>query len=382
MKTLDFPFHFGTVATGEFFYDRKDECAALHDEIAGGQNVVLYAPRRYGKTSLAMRVAEEWKRDGFTCLYFDLMRVDSLDEFLRDYADAALAAEGRTERGLRAILSALASLRPKLTLGDDGKPSLEIDFGHHGATAKSLAEVLALPETLSSGKRRIVVVFDEFQEIAALSRRVPAERVFRSVIQHQQWTRYVFLGSKTHLLRRMFDDRTRPFYRSATPMVLGKPPEEESRAFLRNRFRAAGMSLPASVADAILKVSENVPYHLQAVALRTWASARRRASDKPSTDDVATAVENLVDLHRETFEATAASLSETQRRLLSAIARDPVARFDAAWRERHFLPGTTTLGSASAKLLEAGLIERGENGWSIADPIHARYLRGSAVQLL
>lgn len=185
MNTQTFPFHFGTVVSGDFFYDRAVEGRALHDEIVGGQNVVLYAPRRYGKTSLAMRVAEEWKRDGFICLYFDLMRVDSLDDFLREYADAALAAEGRTERGFRAVLSALASLRPKLSLGEDGKPVLELDFGPRGVSAKSLAEVLDLPERLSSEDRRIVVLFDEFQEIAILSRHVPAERIFRSVIQHQ-----------------------------------------------------------------------------------------------------------------------------------------------------------------------------------------------------
>ena len=52
MNTQTFPFHFGTVVSGDFFYDRAAESRALHDEIVGGQNVVLYAPRRYGKTSL------------------------------------------------------------------------------------------------------------------------------------------------------------------------------------------------------------------------------------------------------------------------------------------------------------------------------------------
>ena len=382
MNTQTFPFHFGTVVSGDFFYDRAAESRALHDEIVGGQNVVLYAPRRYGKTSLAMRVAEEWKRDGFICIYFDLMRVDSLDDFLREYADAALAAEGRTERGFRAVLSALASLRPKLSLGEDGKPVLELDFGPRGVSAKSLAEVLALPERLSSEDRHIVVLFDEFQEIAVLSRHVPAERIFRSVIQHQKRTRYVFLGSKTHLLRRMFDDRAKPFYRSATPIVLGKPPMEESRAFLTDRFRSVRMKLPDAVADAILSTSDNIPYYLQAVALRTWMAASRRGVPAPGKEDVETALDDLVGLHRATYEATASALSETQRRLLSAIARDPVARFDADWRARHFLPGTTTLGSAATKLLNAGLIERGDSCWLIADPIHARYLRETGVRIL
>ena len=46
------------------------------------------------------------------------------------------------------------------------------------------------------------------------------------------------------------------------------------------------------------------------------------------------------------------------------------------------LPGTTTLGSAATKLLNAGLIERGDSCWLIADPIHARYLRETGVRIL
>ena len=99
LKNNDFPFHFGTVASGDFFYDRSDDAVKLHDLVAGGQNVVLYAPRRYGKSSLALKVAESWKKDGFICIYFDLMRVESMDEFIRSYANAAIAAEGRTEHG-------------------------------------------------------------------------------------------------------------------------------------------------------------------------------------------------------------------------------------------------------------------------------------------
>lgn len=382
MDKQDFPFHFGTVVSGDLFYDREADARNLHDLVAGGQNVVLYAPRRYGKSSLVLKVAEDWKKDGFVCIYFDLMRVESLDEFLRAYADAALAAEGRTERGLRAILAALASLRPRLTVGDDGKPSLELDFGRKGPTTKSLEEVLALPEALSSARRRIVVVFDEFQEIAALSRRVPAERIFRSAIQRQTRTRYVFLGSKTHLMRRMFNDRARPFYNAASTIVLGKPPEAESRAFLLARFREAGMPVPDIVADAIVRESGGVPYYVQAIALQTWLVARRRGAKRPAEADVAAALDELVEIHREVYEAVSASLGETARRLLSSLAKEPTARFDADYRARHFLPGATTIASALAKLVEAGYVEKDASGCRVSDPFHARYLRAAPARVL
>ncbi len=382
MTTTDFPFHFGTVASGDYFYERAEDAVKLYDLVAGGQNVVLYAPRRYGKSSLAMKAAEAWKKEGFVCIYFDLMRVESIDEFIRSYANAAIAAEGRTEHGIRTILSTLASVRPKITVDDDGRPVIELDFGRKGPAAKSLEEVLSLPETLSSEKRRIIVIFDEFQEVATLSRHLPAERIFRSVIQHQRKTRYLFLGSKTHLMRRMFNDRTRPFYNSASTMQLPKPPEDESAAFLRTRFRSTGMEIPEEVVEKIIRASDNIPYYIQAVALHTWLSANRRGDGKPTTADVAIALDELVGMQRDVYEAIAERLGETSRRILSSLAQEPTMRFDADYRARHALPGTTTIGSALTKLVNDGLVEKDARGCRIADPLHSLYLRASAARVL
>ena len=382
MTTGDFPFHFGTVASGDYFYDRAEDAVKLHDLVAGGQNVVLYAPRRYGKSSLAMKAAEAWKKDGFVCIYFDLMRVESIDEFIRSYANAAIAAEGRTEHGIRTILATLASVRPKITVGDDGRPAIELDFGRKGPAAKSLEEVLSLPETLSSEKRRIIVIFDEFQEVATLSRHLPVERIFRSVIQHQRKTRYLFLGSKTHLMRRMFNDRTRPFYNSASTMQLPKPSKDESATFLRTRFRSTGMEIPDEVVEEIIRASDNIPYYIQAVALHTWLSANRRGDGNPTTADVAMALDELVGMQRDVYEAIAERLGETARRILSSLAQEPTARFNADYRARHALPGTTTIGSALTKLLNDGLVEKDARGCRIADPLHSLYLRAAAARVL
>ena len=58
MKTN--PFVYGKEVSGENFYDRKEDFEMLVSTLAGGSaNVVLYAPRRYGKTSLAKKALEE-----------------------------------------------------------------------------------------------------------------------------------------------------------------------------------------------------------------------------------------------------------------------------------------------------------------------------------
>ena len=46
------PFRFGPLALDEAFTDRQDEIGSLVADARNGQDVVVFAPRRYGKSSL------------------------------------------------------------------------------------------------------------------------------------------------------------------------------------------------------------------------------------------------------------------------------------------------------------------------------------------
>ena len=46
------PFRFGQIVDGELFCNRKAEIKQITTDLESGQSIVLYSPRRYGKTSL------------------------------------------------------------------------------------------------------------------------------------------------------------------------------------------------------------------------------------------------------------------------------------------------------------------------------------------
>ncbi|MGB9613743.1 MAG: hypothetical protein ACPL4K_06205 [Candidatus Margulisiibacteriota bacterium] len=58
------PFYFGKEVTGEAFTNRKSEVKELLSDIEQGLNIIIYSPRRYGKTSLIKEVLEIAKRRG------------------------------------------------------------------------------------------------------------------------------------------------------------------------------------------------------------------------------------------------------------------------------------------------------------------------------
>lgn len=247
-------------------------------------------------------------------------------------------------------------------------------------SATSIAEVLDLPEKLAHdlGDKPIVVAFDEFQEVAELSKEFPMEKIFRSCIQAHKNVRYVFLGSKTHLMKRMFGDATRPFYNSALPMPLRKPPEAESLEFLTSRFRDAGIALSAELAEEILSTSENIPYYLQAIASLTFERTTDGKRTEVLPDDVSAAVDDFLGINAELYDERLCGLSDAKRALIEALAREPVAKFDEGYRQRHRLPVTSTLHTALGELVDTGLVDRTPEQIRLADPLFAHYISGTS----
>ena len=56
IRTPANPFRFGRLALDEAFADREKSAQDLKVDALNGQDVVIFAPRRYGKTSLGLAV--------------------------------------------------------------------------------------------------------------------------------------------------------------------------------------------------------------------------------------------------------------------------------------------------------------------------------------
>ena len=383
MKTKSNPFRFGSAVSGDQYYDRAEVGDALYRAIAGGSsNVVLYAPRRYGKTSLVKQAIERWADDGFVCIYFDMMKVDSVETFCEKYAAAVHAACGRSENIIRLLGSLLSRLRPKLSVDESGSANLELDIASRRFTVSDLEDVLNLPERMFGGKRTVAVIFDEFQEISEMSGDIPLEGAFRGCIQHHRSVRYVFLGSKTHLLKRMFGSHSRPFYNSARILHLDKPSEDESRVFVKSRFASVGIKAPDAQVERILKMTRNIPYYLQALSSEAYEVALARGGKSISAADVAAATASLGEMRREQYEMIMDGLSVAQRHLLCALAEFPVRRFDDRYRRRYGLGQSSTVHGALEKLVNKGHVEKTDEGYSVGDPFFARYLTAKPYEVM
>ena len=82
------PFRYGALAFDEAFTDRERELRELKSDIRNGQDVVIFAPRRYGKSSLVLRAVAELRRQGVLTAQVDLMTTPTREKLAEKLAKA------------------------------------------------------------------------------------------------------------------------------------------------------------------------------------------------------------------------------------------------------------------------------------------------------
>ena len=376
MADMQNPFNYLQFARGDRFYDRSEVRKDLRSRFLSGQtNVVLYGPRRYGKSSLVAELTDDLEKEGIPCVTIDILKLPSISLFISAYTQKVYRKLAPIKFELRRLSEFLKSLRPKLTLGANGETGFSFDAVGAEIGSEALSEVLDLPHRLLPKGKRAVIVFDEFQEVGELLPNDQFERVMRSVIQNHDNVSYIFLGSRHHMLRRMFTDHNRPFYKSALTALLDKPPLEDSLRFVISRFKCGGITIDNSCAAQLVARADNIPYFIQQIGFEVYRQTSDRGKRMVGEKAVVEAFENLAGLNRDQYEQLILTFSTAQRKLLVALAKERTHEFDELYRKRHELGPSSTVNSSKRKLIEDGHIEAYEGLNAVADPFFAEYLR-------
>ena len=373
---MENPFNYLQFATGDRFYDREEIRKDLKSRFLSGQtNVVLYGPRRYGKSSLVAELTADLEKAGIPCVMLDIVKVPSIELFAAAYVQKVYRKLAPVKFELQKLGGFLKSIRPKLTLDASGEIGVVLDRADREFGSEELTEILDLPQKLLGKGRRAVVVFDEFQEVGDLLPDDRFERVMRSVIQGHTQVSYIFLGSRYHMLRRMFTDHNRPFYKSALTVFLAKPPVEDSIRFVMARFKSGGLQIDENMAAMLVAKAENIPYFVQQIGFEVFRAVGEGSRKTVAEGDILSAYARLAGLNRDQYEQLMLTFSVAQRKLLVALAREATREFDDAYRNRHQLGPSSTVNSSKRKLMEDGHIEQFATECRIADPFFAEFLR-------
>jgi uncharacterized protein len=368
------PFKYGPIALDDSFTDRDAEIDELATDALNGQDVVVFAPRRFGKTSLVHRTAQRLTTERALVAEVDLWVTPSKEKLAarlaREIADI-LGISGKAKEIARVFGS--LRIRPIVTVEDDGSFAFSFAAGHSAADIDDTVERLLrlLGETAASRKRPVVLILDEFQEIVEIDPGLT--KLMRSVFQEQPEVAHIYLGSKRHLMERIFNDQNEPFWRSAKRIELGPIPADEFKPFVRAGFRHNDRDITDGVVDRVLEITGGHPYATQQLCYFLWAET----PEGGAADDerLESALSRLLISEHTHFSDLWDRATGNQRILLSALAGEPGRPQTSDYQTRHGLRGSSITQKTIDALVRQELVAKHDGFVVISEPFLADWIR-------
>ena len=318
------PFYTGIRIPDRYFCDREKETESIIGMIENGNNIVLKAGRRIGKSSLILHVLnQERVLKNYNTLYVDLFGTKNYDDFHLSFQNKILNApfaratriKKDFERMLKGIKVSLGSVDP-LT-GRLSLPSI--------GTTPAQTPRIPLDELFSfleNTKKRNIVVFDEFQQIEYYPERMAG--ILRSYVQQMNNTKFIFSGSSKHMLNTMFTNYNQPFYKSSSNIDLDIIGYDTYEHFVRGCFEEYGKAISPDAIRFVydLFLGETAP--MQELMNNVFGSLPQNEEAGPP--EVRKSVNSILDSRDETFRALLNGIDkEKTRNTLYCIAAQGIA---------------------------------------------------------
>ncbi len=373
MKKRHNPFQIRELPVDGPFCNRTKELAGLISYANSGAAVVVYSPRRYGKTSLIRRVQAELAKQGTLTVFCDFFGVTTADDIAHRLARSVFELTRSREPLFKKAMRLFSGFRPVLKPDESGTFSLTVEtVGRKVDPLERLEETLrALEEFTAGNEPRVNVALDEFQEITEVADSFKIEALLRQYVQKLRCS-FFFIGSRRRLLLDMFNQRNRPFYQSAINMVLPPLPLDEFGLFLSGLFRDGGMACSEADGVQLATLTGGHPYYTQKLCFFLYENEAEAITEPLMSQ----ALEELLANETPVFEAMIQGLASRQIALARALAVEETGSvFAVDYMARHDLGSSGGIQGALKKLTRLDMIEKQPNGqWKVADPIFKRWL--------
>jgi hypothetical protein len=368
------PFVFGKIVKGRSFLNRREERRELITEIENHANIILYAPRRYGKTSLVLKSFEDLKRKrkSFAGLVIDFYSINTKEKFILNLTNAYAKNSGFTfNKLLKFLKNSIQDISPSVEIDQFGNPKINIQFNRR-TTDRIFEEVIDLPKKLADSGKLVSVFFDEFQEIVKLNGK-NFQKELRAAIQHHDNVSYIFSGSKYHLFTDIFQNRDNPLYHIGKTISIQPIEARYYTQFILKEFQTINQKFDRNAASEIYRIATGIPYYVQMLAHETFNLALLNKNTKP-LELVNRAIENIIANKNEEFLLLFESLNRSSKITLDTIIQTEGRELFRKEILSEFRIAASTLNKALSTLIEKGIIYKSESTYSFQDVFFKKWL--------
>lgn len=356
------PFKFGSIVDGPYFTNRVKEIEQIRQLLQSQNHLILISPRRYGKTSLMMKVVGKLDQP---YIFLNL-------QLITDVADLSSQLLKRIYRiyPFERLKQYVKNFRvvPNLNLNPLTN-EVDISFQPVTSALPMLEDVLNLLNTLGSKAKRPILILDEFQDIMRIG--TGLDRQLRAIIQEHQNINYAFLGSMESMMREIFEKKKSPFYHFGQLLSLAKIPEKDFKAYLIRGFESKSHQA-AELSQAVLNFTLCHPYYTQQLAFNIWEIEEGVMN---AAELMAQSISKLLEIHDMDYERLWLTQNQTDRKILIALAQKEQGLLSPAFNIKYGIPATSTVFSSLKRLMNQGYVNKVGGAYELDDPFFAEWIK-------
>lgn len=375
---VDNPFRIGERVSGYSFADRELEVARIREAMLSASSLLVYGPRRMGKSSTIYNAAESARTSRPKPIVVSADVATATNLF--DVAGRLLRSLYLETRWLRLRLEdLLGGLAPRVTVKLDehgGPPSITFGIDRRTASEEERRRAFeAVFERLSqvreSTRRPVAVVLDEFQAVTRFAGQ-SSEWHLRDVMQRHGDLAFVCAGSQESLIHGMIGP-DRAFYKMFDLLHLGPIDEQVFADWLEERL-ARGSGVATGVGMALVRMAgprtQDVVQVARQLYFRGLAAGRR-----VEVADVQAAFDEVVRSEAPLLRSIWAELSAQQQDVLRVVALGVQRLYSAEVRDQYGLPGASSVHKAVETLVARGILVREGSAVTFDSPFFRRWVR-------
>lgn len=363
MAKITNPFIVRGAIPSAYFCDREQETNKLVRNLTNGNNMVLIASRRIGKSRLIDHCFEQPViKDVYYTIFVDILQTANMQEFTYEFGKAVFETlSPLSSRMSKLFMQTVRSLHGEFGVDPlTGHPKFSFSLGHIENPAYTLEEIF---HVLEQADKPCIVAIDEFQRIAFYPEK-NVEAILRTHIQRMSNCGFVFAGSERHLLAQMFQDSNRPFYSSAGILVLERIDRDKYAAFAVEHFAEFGKTISADSVNHVYDLFSGNTFAMQ----KTMNVAFSLTADRSTCtlDIIRQAIDEILEDNTYDYRTRLMTMSSSQKEVLFAIGKRGVAAqvTGADFINRNRLGSASSVQSALRKLVADGWVSEiaGEDG--------------------
>lgn len=313
MKNQLFP---SKIAIGSAFCNRENERKILSENLKNIRHTLIISPRRYGKTSLAMRAIDE---SNMPFAYINLFNALTNESVVKRFTQGLSALMTTLMPAPQKILKKLGSALTRIRISFEMmgvKSQIQVQPVSQDPLESIQDLLISLEIILKNAGKTGVIFLDEFQDIVKTDFSDELQAVLRDFAQRTETVAWIISGSHRHMLSKIFDDRNKPFYKLCDRINLERIKPESHILFIQKHAKQKWQKIfSEELLNLILKLTESHPYYLNRLCHKLWVETKF-----PTLQSVQSAWNLLKQEEADSLKNDISLLTKNQRIVLEQVA--------------------------------------------------------------